>query len=174
MSILFPVMRHSRLASAGDMGGIIGKKLGLGKLLALPVIKQNDIFLYSHPHQVAGSIQLLVFLNWQPATRELLRPHLDGASMMGKKRSEQGIGSTDLTCSSSAFLLSLSSPHIKRVTEAFSTRLSGASSVTVTAAIHMPSLSQKSSVPISFSFDFQTAVINQKRFIITDNHLMIK
>jgi len=41
----FPVMRHSLRASAGEMGGIIGKKLGLGRLLALPVIKQYDMLL---------------------------------------------------------------------------------------------------------------------------------
>ena len=28
---------------AGEMGGIIGKKLGLGKALARPVIRQNDM-----------------------------------------------------------------------------------------------------------------------------------
>ena len=30
------------LASAGDMGGIMGKKFGFGISLALPVIRQND------------------------------------------------------------------------------------------------------------------------------------
>jgi len=39
----FPVMRHNLRASAGEMGGIMGKKLGFGRLLARPVIKQNDM-----------------------------------------------------------------------------------------------------------------------------------
>ncbi len=30
------------LASAGDIGGIMGKKFGLGKSFALPVMRQND------------------------------------------------------------------------------------------------------------------------------------
>ena len=49
-----PVIRHSRLASAGDIGGMMGKKLGLGKFLALPVIRQNDILFQLISHLVSN------------------------------------------------------------------------------------------------------------------------
>ena len=40
-SIVFTLLHY--LASAGDIGGIIGKKFGFGWSRALPVIRQNDI-----------------------------------------------------------------------------------------------------------------------------------
>ena len=39
---------------AGEIGGIIGKKLGLGKDLARPVIRQNDIVILGY-HLVSES-----------------------------------------------------------------------------------------------------------------------
>ena len=37
------VILQSLRASAGEMGGMMGKKLGLGSARDLPVIRQNDI-----------------------------------------------------------------------------------------------------------------------------------
>ena len=38
------VILQRRRASAGEIGGMIGKKLGFGSARDLPVIRQNDIF----------------------------------------------------------------------------------------------------------------------------------
>ena len=43
-SILLAVMRQSLRASAGEMGGMSGKKFGFGRFRARPVIRQNDMF----------------------------------------------------------------------------------------------------------------------------------
>ena len=37
------VILQSLRASAGEMGGMMGKKLGLGSARVFPVIRQNDI-----------------------------------------------------------------------------------------------------------------------------------
>jgi len=43
-SILLAVIRQSLRASAGEIGGMSGKKFGFGRFRARPVIRQNDIF----------------------------------------------------------------------------------------------------------------------------------
>ena len=51
-ALLDSITLHNFLASAGEIGGMMGKKLGFGRFRARPVIRQNDILVAVAPSLV--------------------------------------------------------------------------------------------------------------------------